>query len=605
MNCEFQFAKDGGSQELLRRFGAMLHTAEALEKSWPEGGSEAVESLRSELTGLETFAGGLPALKESHFDLQLENVRFTLEAIEARKEAPEIPDSLRFQLPCFLRELREELYFHAFVQPYPERREVYYREEFAAHHKNEYVAQGKTRFEVSIFVPAKDQLSYTRQCVESILRQTDKEAISFELILINHGSQDGTQEYFESVPGAKILQFKHNVRMLMFSAAARVCEGRYMAFVSNDTIVTPRWLELLLGCIRANPAVVSATPVTPNISNFQSVSAPYTNMAELLDFAEKFNRPDSSKRDRRARILPVIALYDLEKVNAIGFADRYFNTMEFWDDDFSLRTRRAGYAQILCKDAYCHHYGSVTGKEAQVKENTLGRGRALFLSKHGVDPWLNGAYYDYFVCDRLQRLPPPLCSEAEILGLDCGFGDTPLQIANLLRQKGVAARIDNVTLQGEYADDLRPLSRAFHLAGQESGLLDWLKGAGQYDYIYLSRPLETYSDWKTLLTRLAGRLKPGGLLVFCVSNALDHANFRWFGALTFPDGKDRICYLDPRRVSEHLASLSLESEMVRKRGGANAGMLSLLAKQAAVSPLLEEEREALMDTTAFVYFARA
>ncbi|MEL7609236.1 MAG: glycosyltransferase [Bacillota bacterium] len=607
MCCEYRFAGDDGGQEMLKRFAAMLDAGETLEKEWPKGTGELLCSLDAQLTWMEGFGRGLPALKESFFESQLENVRFTLDAVRAAEDASPVPGVVRYQLPCFLRELREEIYFRAYVQPFEDRRRTYYDEEFADHHKNGYVDQGKIRYEVSIFVPAKDQLAYTRQCVESILRETDKAALSYELILINHGSRDDTQEYFESVPGAKLLHFKHNVRMMMFSSAVRVCEGRYMAFVSNDTIVTANWLKLLLNCIRSNPSVISVTPATSNISNFQSVAAPYANMEELTRFAEGFNRPDPSKWDRRARIMPVIALYDIEKLNAVGFADRYFSTMEFWDDDFSLRARRAGYAQILCRDVYCHHYGSVTGKEAQVKEDTLQKGWALFVSKHGVDPWQNGAYYDYPVCDRLQKMTPPQSRVAEILGVDCGFGDTLLQIGNILRKSGVTAQIDTVTLQMEYAEDLRAISRVFYPAEHEPALLEWLKlaaGGRQYDYTYLSRPLEAYSDWKTLLSLLCDGLKPGGLLLFCVSNALDSMNFQSFGALLFPAGRERICYLDPKRVSEYLSAMPLDITGERKRSGVNAAFLELLAKQAAGSPLNEGERVQTLDTAAFIYFAR-
>lgn len=69
--------------------------------------------------------------------------------------------------------------------------------------------------------------------------------------------------------------------------------------------------------------------------------------------------------------------------------------MEFWDDDFSLRARRAGYKQLLCRDTYCYHFGSVTGKDAQLKENTLEKGRNLFLRKNHADAWGSGFCYDY------------------------------------------------------------------------------------------------------------------------------------------------------------------------------------------------------------------
>lgn len=607
---DYQFAQDVDGQRILTFFSSALDAADQLGEAWPENAAELLEGLNEDLLRLDMLCQGNAALwEESFYTAQMENVRFTLEMIKAaiEKEDRACAASLaKYQLRCFLLELREEIYFWAYVHPWRERWGAYYQSEFAAHHRNEYLAQGCAAYEVSIFVAAKDKLEYTRQCVESIMRETDASKVNYELILINHGSRDDTQEYFASIPGAKRLHFKENVRMMMFSSALRVCEGKYAAFVSNDTVVTKDWLELLLRCIRSDPAIVSATPTTPNISNFQGTPESYRNMEEMARFAAEFNRHNPSKWERRARIMPVIALYDIERLNEIGFADRYFRTMEFWDDDFSLRARRAGYKQILCRDVFCHHYGSVTGGEAQVKESTLQMGRKLFVVKHGVDPWENGAYYDYPVCAQLQSIKKPQAGLwAEILGIDCGFGDTLLQIANLLRRNEIAAQIDSVTMQKQYVEDLKGISRIFFLAEDERRLLDCLfegLAGRQYDYIYLSRPLEEYMDWRELLDRLCDRLAPGGTLLFSLSNALDIVNFQWFGALALPPGLERLNYLNPDMVGAHLKKRLAGVLTQQKRGWAPAELLSKLAKQVRGRGLSEEALIPILDTVGFQYF---
>lgn len=606
---DYQFASDADGRKILALLSYALHAADDLEVASPENTANLFVRLKEALRQLDALCQSNAALKENSFYVaQMENIRFTLETIAAaiEKNDKAIAASLaKVQLRCFLLELREEIYFWAYVHPWRERWDAYYREEFAAHHRNETIAQGCAAYEVSIFVPAKDKLEYTRQCVESILRETDKTKVNYELILINHGSRDNTQEYFESIPGAKLLHFKENVRMLMFPSALRVCEGKYAAFVSNDTMVTKDWLELLLRCIRSDPKIVSATPTTPNISNFQATPESYQNMGEMARFAEEFNRHDPLKWERRARVMPVIALYDIEKLNVIGFADRYFRTMEFWDDDLSLRARRAGYKQVLCRDVFCHHYGSVTGGEAQIKENTLQMGRELFVKKHGVDPWENGAFYDYAAYTRLQSMKLPDGLQAGILGIDCGFGDTPLQIANLLWKNKIDAQIDNVTLQRRYADDLKGVSRTFFLAEDELSLLKFLSAGlsgRQYDYIYLSQPLEGYMDWKELLDRLCDRLRPGGTLIFCLSNALDIVNFQWFGGLAFPPGRERLNYLNPDMVENHLKTRLTNVLRQQKRGWASAGLLTRLVKYVWNRGLPEEALIPILDTVGFLYF---
>ena len=604
---DYRFAQDARAQEMLERFVYALDTAKALENDWTSNAEELLDILWEELSWLEAFGQALPGLKDSFFAQQAENLRFTLEGIRGALGGEEIPQAVCWQLPCFLLELREELYFGAYVYPFPERWADYYQEEFAAHHSNMPVERGISKCEVSIFVPAKDNLEYTRRCVESILRETDSAAISYELILINHGSQDGTQSYFESIPGAKLLHFKENVHMMMFSAALRVCEGRYMAFVSNDTVVTKDWLTLLHRCIQSGPNIISATPITPNTSNFQSIAPAYGDLEEMARFAAGYNRHDPAQWEQRSRVLPVIALYDVQKVNTIGFGDRYFRTMEFWDDDFSLRARRAGYQQILCRNIFCHHYGSVTGKKAQVKDNTLQKGRALFIAKHGADPWENGAYYDYPLCARLQGLPLPPDGQAEVLGIDAGFGDTLLQIGNILRKGGRETLIDSITAEKQYANDLRSISRSFYLAEHERAMLAGLDrefSGRSYDYIYISRPLERYTDPQALLKGLSDKLKPGGWLMFYLSNALDIINVQWFTWLAFPPGRECLNYLNPDRIEGNLKQWLEPVIVERKLGGASAVLLSQLAKQVNAASAPMEVIMQRLDTLGFYYYAR-
>lgn len=607
MKADYKYMQDETAQQALLRFSGMLKTAEQLAKEWPDTAEELVGALAEDLLWIEEFGATLPELKDSLFAEQIENVQFTLEKIEASLGQKNAPELVRWQLPCFLQELREELYFWAYIHPFPERWDDYYQNEFAQHHKNTAVDLKNSKYEVSIFVPAKDKLEYTRRCVESILKESSQTELTYELILINHGSEDETQGYFESIPDAKLLHFKRNVRMMMFSAAVRVCEGRYMAFVSNDTVVTKDWLTLLHRCIRSDPSFISATPITPHSSNFQSIAESYSDLEEMGQFATKYNHHNPLEWEQRSRVMPVIALYDIEKLNEIGFADRYFRTMEFWDDDFSLRARRAGYRQNLCRNVFCHHYGSVTGKEAQVKENTLQKGRNLFIAKHHVDPWGSGAYYDYPLCTRLQAMDLPTGQTAAMLGIDAGFGDTLLQIGNILRKNAIETRIDSITSEPQYIPDLRALSQRFYSAKNEETLLKCLGKRVQdkkYDYIYVGKPLEQYADWKELITQLCSKLKPGGMLLFYLSNALDVVNLQWFGYLAFPQGRERLNYLNPELVELCLYQQSMTTTTEKKRGWAAAPLLEQLVNQIQSPRYSVETMTQMIDTIGFYYFAR-
>ena len=54
----------------------------------------------------------------------------------------------------------------------------------------------------SIVIVTHNQLEFTRQCLDSIIRLTDE---PFELIVVDNGSTDGTVEYLRGVPGVRVI----------------------------------------------------------------------------------------------------------------------------------------------------------------------------------------------------------------------------------------------------------------------------------------------------------------------------------------------------------------------------------------------------------------
>ena len=399
----------------------------------------------------------------------------------------------------FLWELREELYFWHSVYPNEEAMQDYWKREFAPHHQRVLLSQEEAP-EVTLFIPACNHLDHTKRCVESVLRHTDLEGR--ELLLVDHGSQDETYAYFQSIPQARVIRFKENVRMLMFSTAFRASRGRYLAFISNDTVVTEGWLEHLIDCLRAHPEGISATPVTPFTSNCQSM---WSTSPEHLDwFAQGIFRGCRGDWRHRARIMPVIGVYRADLLEQIGFSDRWFYTMEFWDDDLSLRARRKGFKQFLCADVYCHHVGSVTGGGEW--KQTLTEGRELFVQKHHVDPWGKGFCRAPGLVELMNgiELPP---GKTELLAIDCGLGDSFFEIENAIRRMGGCPESYLLAEKEEDLLDTRMFAPKAHLATGIASSLETAFDGRKFDLIAAERTMAGME------TRLADRLVSGGYLL--------------------------------------------------------------------------------------------
>jgi GT2 family glycosyltransferase len=458
----------------------------------------------------------------SSYSAMHKNIKWTIEKISEFMEdglLKEAEDLTEFQLIPFLKEWKEDTYFWLLIYPDKEKMKQYYEHEFIQNHRNTYENRGE-KYLVSIFIPVYNKVEYTKKCLESFFRNTNLTKHSCELILLNDGSTDGTEDYFKELGIRKVLTLKHNVKAMIFSLMYRVCEGKYAAFVNNDTILTSNWLDNLLTCIQSDPDIISVSPSTPNTSNLQGMVDEFTpENAEVK--ARVHNVICPYLWEERCRIMPVIALYDIDKVNTIGFADRYFYTMEFWDDDFCLRARRAGYKQVLCKDTWCYHFGSISGKEDQLKYRTLQNGRNLFIQKHGVDPWGNNFCYDTYLLTHLETTFPDLPESAPILGIDSGYGADVIQLMTGLRRQGKKVSFSFAISDPNLADDLKPLKGEVSIADSPYTIHRSLP-EGSFQYICIGRELSLYPDYSDLLKECASRLVAGGVISFYLRNPYSH-----------------------------------------------------------------------------------
>ena len=107
---------------------------------------------------------------------------------------------------------------------------------------------------VSIIIPCFNAIEYTKQCIESVLLQTD---INYELILINNGSTDGTKKYFDKLQNKlKLNKCLKKVTIIQSTKNLGVAKalnlgisksiGKYICYINNDVIVTKDWLRKIV-----------------------------------------------------------------------------------------------------------------------------------------------------------------------------------------------------------------------------------------------------------------------------------------------------------------------------------------------------------------------
>ncbi len=292
------------------------------------------------------------------------------------------------------------------------------------------------KYKVSIVLIAYNKLEYTKKAVESIYKYTDFSTGDVELITVDNGSGDGTWEYFNTLPNLKKIHLQNNI--LGNTIHHYNTEGEYIVGFSNDVIATPRWLDNLLKCIESDENIFWVVPTCneSGISNNQGIATNYPNTFEAIplleNFANKYNYSDPSKWEERSLLMPFICIARRKFIQKGDGLDLLYSQSEFSDDDFSTALRRSGLKQILAKDTFMHHFGSVTLRDER-KNGSLENMREVYYKKWGVDAWDSRGEVEGFE----ELLKYDIYDNPKILFIEPKFGTNTLNIKKILRDKGI------------------------------------------------------------------------------------------------------------------------------------------------------------------------
>jgi GT2 family glycosyltransferase/glycosyltransferase involved in cell wall biosynthesis len=276
--------------------------------------------------------------------------------------------------------------------------------------------------EVSVIIPVLNKLEFTRQCLDRLWRNTGEE-ITYEVIIVDNASFDGTQEFFADASRfPRPLRYHRNPRNLGFAIGnnigASLTQGDYLLFLNNDTLVQPGWLSEMLRAIRSDPSVgivgiKQLFPYTNIIYHTGVVFAPGGIPQHLYPHVDA-SLPHANKQRQYQAVTGSCLLISRALFEECGrFDEAYLNGYE--DTDLCLAAGRRGRKIVCCTGAYIYHYGQISeGRTADDAANA-----ALFSKK-----WSDHLHVDqdeYLRADGLgrQRNPLPATSKVRSLANDC------------------------------------------------------------------------------------------------------------------------------------------------------------------------------------------
>jgi len=227
---------------------------------------------------------------------------------------------------------------------------------------------------ISLLVGLKNNLDYNKHFY-STTRELYPEV---EICFVSYGSTDGTHEWLNSLNDKNVNYFyspENKTFSDTFNKATKLATKEYVAYLHNDIVLVPGFLENLEKHVSPNN-VVSYTTIEPPI--FAGHERPGKLIQDLGTNLETFDKDKlyqftkEKQIEYKDKIEPGITFFMClrrEVLLQIGGMDNLFNPMFCEDDDLILRLKLYGLNQFTSLDAICYHFVSKTSRFSEEYKN--------------------------------------------------------------------------------------------------------------------------------------------------------------------------------------------------------------------------------------------
>ena len=223
---------------------------------------------------------------------------------------------------------------------------------------------------VSIIVPTRDALPLIRQCIESLLENTDYPRMEI-LVVDNQSADPQVLAYLSKIAGYRQVRVLRYDRPFNYSAinnfAVREARGTVLCLLNNDTeVISPDWLEELVGnLLQKRVGVAGAKLYFPDgrVQHAGDTVGP-GGCANHLHALIGRDDPGYCSRAVVAQELSAVTAACLvtwrDLYLRLGGLDEKDLAVAFNDVDYCLRVRAAGYRVLWTPHAELYHHESVS-----------------------------------------------------------------------------------------------------------------------------------------------------------------------------------------------------------------------------------------------------
>lgn len=350
--------------------------------------------------------------------------------------------------------------------------------------------------DVSIVIPVHNKFEVTYNCLASLILSPNK--VSFEVIVVDDGSQDETLNINNLVSGITLLRNESAQGFVRSSnRGGSVARGHYIVMLNNDTEVGARWLDEMLSIFHDQQRVgmVGAKLVYPN-GTLQEAGGIVWNTGDPWNYGRGANPYDPRYNYVRdvdylsgACIMLPKPLWD-----ELGGFDIMFAPAYFEDTDLAFRVRAKGLRTVYTPFCEIIHYEGVSSgtSTSSGMKRYQEINRPKFKKRHvpacyyngvvGVDVELNkdrNVRYRVLVIDATTPTPDK----------DAG-SYAAIQEMRLLQSFGCKLTFipENMAYLGRYTEELQRMGVECVYAPFATSPLELLKARGrEFDLVYITR----------------------------------------------------------------------------------------------------------------------
>ncbi|MCI0418485.1 MAG: glycosyltransferase, partial [Acidobacteria bacterium] len=214
---------------------------------------------------------------------------------------------------------------------------------------------GARSLKASIIILSWNKKELLGECLDAVIKAVEVEGGEHEIILVDNGSTDGTQDHVRTnYPQIRLIELDRNYRFCRGNNIGVKCaRNEVVVLLNNDVIVEPGFLAPLLRGF-SQPDIFAVTSQIFNYDQSKTREETGKTFGTLVFGCVHVGHTQPSERDERRGYVPVFyagggsSAYHREKFLELGGFNEIYYPGYVEDADLSYRAWKAGYRVLFC-----------------------------------------------------------------------------------------------------------------------------------------------------------------------------------------------------------------------------------------------------------------